>query len=340
MSSFETKCLRFFMKWINAIILLLVYGFLLLAFSLEIGFQNSVIRASYLVGWLFCLHYTNKPFAKKYLMQKDYAKYITYALLLVFLVSILRMVIEYYLLPVDTKPIFIREQPFRPLFHFFSSLSALLLSALFWYSKFLSDYKKTMLQIQKQQIETKLNLLQAQVQPHFLFNTLNNIYSLIIDHKEVAADAVLQLSEMLRYAVYNKNENLEVSVSIEAKQIETLIWLFQLKSDKPYNITFEKDINGGKILPMLLITFVENALKYCDFATNPNAKIEIKLKSNATKIDFEITNSFSPKNGNKEQSGVGLKNVRERLQLYYSDNYSLEINEQARIFLVKLEIYG
>ncbi|MGF1636837.1 MAG: sensor histidine kinase [Cyclobacteriaceae bacterium] len=312
--------------------------FFILSFDMEL--QYAALRAGYLISWLFTLHLFNFLLVKRYLVQKSFFKFVGFGLLLVIFISIAKGWIELNGLAEESRPYFLRLQQPRPGFHFFSVISAFLFSTLIWYNKFLKDSERKLLQVQQQQTTAHLNLLQAQIQPHSLFNTLNNIYSLVIEQREEAGEAVLKLSDMLRYAIYKKDDSLEVSVNAEMKQIDTLIWLFQLTDDHNYNISFQKKVKGGKILPMLLIPLVENALKYCDFVFNASAYIEIHVDSSSQNFQFKVINTFDPGLHPTSKDNIGLKNVKERLQLFYPDRHVLHIESENNVFKVNLEIYG
>lgn len=186
----------------------------------------------------------------------------------------------------------------------------------------------------------QLQFLKAQINPHFLFNTLNNIYSLSIAQSVKTPQMVLQLSELLRYVIY-ESQNKKVSLSGELTQIAKYIDLFQLKHENPVNIRFEKEglINGQTIEPMILIPLVENALKHCDFDTNTNAYARIRVKMNRDTLHFHTINSKNDNNQQKDEvGGVGLKNIQKRLELNYPDQHELVISDLSMTFEITLQL--
>ena len=203
-------------------------------------------------------------------------------------------------------------------------------------------YKKertNQLLIQEHQA-AELQFLKAQINPHFLFNTLNNIYSLSIIQSPKTPQMVLQLSQLLRYVLY-ESQNKKVSLSGELTQIEKYIALFQLKNETPVTIQFEKEgpINGQKIEPMMLIPLVENALKHCDFDTNEKAYAKIQVQIVGDMLHFSTINSKNDNNQQKDDvGGVGLKNIRKRLALNYPNQHELVINNLEYAFEVRLKI--
>jgi len=203
-------------------------------------------------------------------------------------------------------------------------------------------YKKeriSQLLIQEHQA-AQLQFLRAQINPHFLFNTLNNIYSLSIIQSVKTPEMVLQLSQLLRYVIY-ESQNKKVSLSGELIQIEKYIALFQLKSEQPLNIQLEKEgiINGQVIEPMMLIPLVENALKHCDFDINVNAYARINVKMHGDTLHFHTINSKNDNSRKQDEvGGIGLKNIKKRLVLNYPDKYELIINDSEHSFEVTLMI--
>ena len=199
--------------------------------------------------------------------------------------------------------------------------------------------KTNQLLIQEHQA-AELQFLKAQINPHFLFNTLNNIYSLSIIQSPKTPQMVLQLSQLLRYVLY-ESQNKKVSLSGELTQIEKYIALFQLKNETPVNIQLEKEgsINGQKIEPMMLIPLVENALKHCDFDTNEKAYARIAIHTEGDTLHFSTINSKNDANQQKDEvGGVGLKNIRKRLALNYPNQHELVINNLEYAFEVRLKI--
>lgn len=197
-------------------------------------------------------------------------------------------------------------------------------------------------ELEARHAEAQLNYLKAQINPHFLFNTLNNIYAAATLQHPRTADMVLRLSDLLRYVTYD-GQSLLVPLSKEIAQIRAYIELFQLKSENPLPIVFEVEgaVEGRQIEPLLLLPFVENALKHSDLETNPNGFLRIKLRNEPDKLLFEIANSFNTENKQKdEQGGVGLENISQRLELQYRGRHRFETKITENRFEVVLELLG
>lgn len=202
------------------------------------------------------------------------------------------------------------------------------------------DKEQKALEIIQEHQAAQLQFLKAQINPHFLFNTLNNIYSLSIIQSEKTPAMVLKLADLLRYVIY-ESQNEMVRLDGEITQIRKYIELFQMKSEGDLNIIFEVegDINNQFIEPMIFIPLVENSFKHCDFDINNNAFTKIKLKVTSKQIEFSTINSKSDADQQKDKvGGVGLKNIRKRLSLNYEDQHELTIKENQDTFSVFLKM--
>ncbi|MEN0004318.1 MAG: histidine kinase [Bacteroidota bacterium] len=190
------------------------------------------------------------------------------------------------------------------------------------------------------QNEAQLQFLRAQINPHFLFNTLNNIYSLAVIQSEKTADMVLQLSQLLRYVVYDGKADL-VALDREIAHIQSYINLFQMRSEASLNIMFHVSgtTAGQQIEPMILIPLVENCFKHCDFAINPNAFINLQLQVQSDQLDFYTQNTRTLQDQQKDKvGGIGLDNIQTRLALKYPNQHHLQITPSEHQFEVALTL--
>ena len=225
-------------------------------------------------------------------------------------------------------------------------INLLLLSVSYILSIFLETFsfaqkKEEALQFVKtENIQNELKFLKSQINPHFLFNSLNNIYALSIIDATKAQESILYLSDMLRYVLYDCEKS-SVAIEKEVTYIEDFINLFLLKSSKKYPIKTQFSIGNKSLMiaPMLLIPFVENAFKHSNVESLDGGFISIVLSSTSDSVHFTIENSFT--NGQKVQDsvgGIGIINVRKRLKLLYPNAHSLEIVENNNTFSVELKI--
>ena len=192
----------------------------------------------------------------------------------------------------------------------------------------------------KENLQSELALLKNQINPHFLFNTLNNIDSLIKSNTKKASETLVKLSEILRYMIYDTNVA-KVQLSDEIKNLENYIELQKLQfvNTELVSISVSGNPAGMMVAPMLFIPFVENAFKHCTDKSRPNA-IRISFTVQDKHILFESVNiAERAQKINKDQaSGVGLNNVRRRLELIYPGSHSLIIKEENNTFFVTLSV--
>jgi len=195
-------------------------------------------------------------------------------------------------------------------------------------------------EIIERQNEAQLRFLKAQINPHFLFNTLNNIYALSVMGSDKTPGMILKLSELLRYVIYDGREK-KVLLEAEIEHIRKFIELFQMKSPEVLNITMQVEGNpkGLLIEPMILIPVVENCFKHTDFDTNPDAYIKIILAIHDKSIKFITLNTKDDTNRQKDKTGgVGLENIKKRLELNYNGKFDLIIQNKKQIFEVNLNM--
>ena len=192
---------------------------------------------------------------------------------------------------------------------------------------------------EKQYLETELNFLKSQIQPHFFFNTLNNLYSLTLKKSDQAPEVVLKLSELMSYMLYESNTDF-VPLNKEIAYLQNYMDLEQLRFGKRMEVVFDIDENTDdiKIPPMILILFVENSFKHG--AKNNLNKIIIRadIKTENGFLFFNIDNPSKKDIPATASAGIGLKNVKRRLDLLYGDKYQLGMTEKEGRFIVTLKI--
>lgn len=181
-------------------------------------------------------------------------------------------------------------------------------------------------QLEIENIKTELNLLKTQLQPHFLFNTLNNIYSLTMDNNQLAGRSILQLSGLLRYMIY-ESESEMADLQKEIVHMQDYIELEKMRfaSRMELSLNISGNVNGRKIIPILLIPFLENAFKHASNKIGEKIWITIDLIIRDDKLNFTVENSVFTDGRTQKQntySGIGLGNVKRRLSLSY-ETYEL-----------------
>ncbi len=199
-------------------------------------------------------------------------------------------------------------------------------------AKLTSQYRKEK-QLQQKfhriQKEAELKSLKNQLNPHFLFNSLNCIYSLITIDQSKAQKATHELSKLLRYVICDNTK--EVSLKQEVEFIDNYVKLMKIRMGEKSPIIFNHDIDDCKdltIAPLLFISIIENAFKYGNTG-NPNHKIEISITAKNGVINCHTFNHFTPEIIKKESTGIGISNLKQRLNLQYGNNATLETTADA-----------
>jgi two-component system LytT family sensor kinase len=196
--------------------------------------------------------------------------------------------------------------------------------------------EKLLREIEKEKFSAELGLLKAQINPHFLFNTLNSLYALTLKGSEQASKVVLRLSDLMHYMLYEASAN-KVLLKNEIKYLENYISVEQMRFAERLDLSFQcsGDIKGKMIAPLLLLPFVENAFKH---SIEDNAGwVTINLKVTGNRLFLKVENSCSVVSKQKG-NGMGLKNVKRRLELSYPNDYELTINKTADVFEAQLQI--
>ncbi|UII25491.1 histidine kinase [Fulvivirga maritima] len=220
-----------------------------------------------------------------------------------------------------------------------SSVAVLFISTTFWLTMQTRKRQEAEADIKNENLNTELKLLKSQINPHFLFNALNNIYSMSFTSQEKAPDMIMKLSDMLRYVLYESNEN-KVSLDKEIEYIHNFIDFQKLKIEGEANIDLNIKVTNTAlpVEPMLFIPFIENSFKHSNLESD-NGWLKITLISKEEQILFSISNSRPVQNYSKDKtSGIGLENVKKRLELLYPNKHELIIEEEADSFTVNLTI--
>ncbi|GGX02824.1 histidine kinase [Aquimarina muelleri] len=194
------------------------------------------------------------------------------------------------------------------------------------------------LKLNEQKKIAELTALKHQLNPHFLFNTMNNLYALAIKKSDQTPEVIEKLSDILDYMLYRCND-IFVSLQKEIELIENYLSLEKVRYGKRVQISFEKDIQQDvRIAPLILLTFIENAFKHGVSQELKEAFISIKISFEGDYIIFNIKNSKSKTHVEKSIDCIGLNNVKKQLDLLYSTNYSLEIKDKKKSYVLTLKL--
>lgn len=189
--------------------------------------------------------------------------------------------------------------------------------------------------IKSEKAKAELELLKNQVNPHFFFNTLNNLYALTVKQSDKAPEVILKLSEMMRYTIY-EGKNDTVFLSEEVAYLKNYIALHEIRHHKKVSIQFEHTVlPEDKVAPLLFIILLENAFKHGVEKLTSDAFINIKLYSDKKSIHFSIENNYESEI-EKQEKGIGLENLKRRLLLIYPDRHTLTIDQKTTTYKVDL----
>lgn len=279
--------------------------------------------------WVFQRYYTTK-------------KYAALAVSIIGLIAgfiLLRYLLEQIILPrffgISNYPLNVKFQYYAFDNLYYAIVYIILGILIFLFDNQLIAQKKEAT-LKQERTNTELAFLRSQVSPHFLFNSLNNIYALSVHHPEKAPDAILTLSDLTRYMLYEKQE--KVSIEKEWQYLKSFISLQQLRYVNSLHIQMSAEGNlENQIEPYLLIPFVENAFKH-GVVDNENKPVLIQLKSAENYIEFIVENYTATQQKDKD-GGIGLENVRRRLALLYPGKHEFYVEDGDVTFKVYLKIY-
>jgi sensor histidine kinase YesM len=193
--------------------------------------------------------------------------------------------------------------------------------------------------LEKEKLASELNFLKAQTNPHFLFNTLNNLYGLARRNDKNTAPSIMKLSNLMRYILYECSAP-TIPIENEVSIIEDYIQLEKLRYDDRLKVSFEKSVDNWKkeIAPLILLPFVENAFKHGASENRIDTIIDINLELIENSLKFSIRNTSDSDDSNLNE-GIGMKNVKRQLDLIYGKNYVLDVFQEQGAFTVNLLIY-
>lgn len=195
--------------------------------------------------------------------------------------------------------------------------------------------------IENERLTAELNFLKAQVNPHFLFNTLNNLYYLAYSQSPNTPEVIAKLSQMMRYMIYDSNYP-RVPLTKEIEYMENYIDLERLRLNNaiPINFDVQGDVSNYTITPLIFITFLENAFKHGVSNNNPEAWVKLTIIMNGKECTYTVMNSKrnSSKPEAEEKSGIGLQNVKRRLELSYPQKHELIVDDSSDYYKVTVKL--
>jgi LytS/YehU family sensor histidine kinase len=308
-----------------------------------VGIVNSIEIATALI--ILCgsaSYFNNYYLVPVYLRKREYLYYIFSIFLTICFVTFIHIIFLLWSDAIDETE---KYHLWTPSFFINDAISisytiALTMTLLFfkrWFEK-----ERLADKLEKLNIETELKYLKSQINPHFLFNSLNSVYALTLVKSDQAPEVVLKLSDMLRYILYDGGEKV-VSLTKEIQYLQNYLELEKIRYGKRLDVSFnvEGDPSGKEIAPMIFLPFIENSFKHGVNSKIGDTFIRINIIISGSDLEFEISNNKGEQKLNEDanyQGGIGLTNVSKRLELLYPGKYNLTIDESGSTFDVKLKI--
>ncbi|MBO6200084.1 MAG: histidine kinase [Chryseobacterium sp.] len=307
-------------------------------FGKETHLQSTVLRITFFLAGIITFYICYLVIIPKVFRQEK-----VYTVILSFFLSILcfatiRYLMEEVLLPA-TFGFRNYNQETGLLYYFFDNIYYgcinVFIAGVLWLLEKFGVIETERQKLEQERNEAKIQALKTQINPHFIFNTLNNIYSLVYQNSEKALPAIEELSQLLRYSTKDLEKNF-IPLEKEIGYLESLIELEKLRIKNPELLLIEKKINypNLNISPMLLVPFVENAFKHGDFS---GKGFTLKISDKNQTLNFHLQN-FKKQRSKDSLSGIGIGNVKKRLEILYPKKHELNIVETETEFSVDLTI--
>ena len=298
--------------------------------------SNALLQVVYLMSVAYLNYFLYLP---RFFKHKKWWKFALELLLTVVVATWIFLILKRYIIDGYTHQV---PFPYSNRFAITVSMSAVFIASFIAMLKFLEDWfqlEASKREMENEKLSAELRFLKAQINPHFLFNTLNNLYYLAYTQSPNTTEVIAKLSQMMRYMIYDSNHQ-RVPMNKELEYMQNYISLENLRLNDQIPIKFEVEGNPEQVLitPLILITFLENAFKHGVGNNNPNAWVNISLKIDQNSCIYIVENSKLPTQTIGEKSGIGLQNVRRRLELSYPAQYELIEEDRNDSYFVQLKL--
>ncbi|MFC5409326.1 sensor histidine kinase [Larkinella bovis] len=295
-----------------------------------------VMRVSLLIVIAYLnLHY----FLPRYLLKKRYGRYFSLVLLSILGYLLAQSLFDYYLYGYVIGPMRNSDLWESLSYNFFSTLWYLglmvaLKLSIDWY-----EQQRILQKITVEKLQAEVNFLRSQVNPHFLFNILNNLYALTLKKSDLAPDVVLKLSEMMEYMLYD-SDDVRVPLEKEIRYLQNYIELEKIRCGDHSDIALEINgkPNGQEIAPLLLLPLIENAFKHGIGRQAREAWLHGRINLDASAVELTVENNKPALQPPEAKGGIGLANLRKRLELLYPGRHTFQTEEKPDRYKVSLSI--
>lgn len=308
----------------------------------ELPWDIAITRAGFTVAFNMIAAYMNYfIFLPRFLERRNFWRYLLEFAAPFIVLIFLRVTLQRYLADGYTH----REEFFYSTIYIVQATATCLFIVIFVgmlrFAKDWFELEARKKEVENEKLTAELSFLKEQINPHFLFNTLNNLYYLAYTKSENTTEVIAKLSQMMRYMIYESNHSV-VPMSREIEYMQNYISLERLRLNNQIPIKFdvEGDPAAAKIAPLILITFLENAFKHGVNANNQQAWVNVLIRVDQNSCTYTVENSklngASTVHG--EKSGIGLNNVRRRLELSYPGRHDLQVKDEHSKYRVDLKL--
>lgn len=305
-------------------------------------FSNSIVEILWLfVPFIFLVNFNWYFLAPRFLKRGSYLRYALFVLVTIIGCAIILTQNPYF---VEQNEMYLMMSGSGTKYLIpglltmsYVTFMAYLISMPFYLSIGWFDQQGKIDKLESENLRAELSILKDQINPHFFFNTLNNLYSLTLNKSEQAPEAMLKLSELMRYVIYDAKKPL-VTIQEEVEYLENYFEIQRIRIGDKAEIEFTCEIDdpSTKVVPLLFINLIENAFKHGTDSMVKGGDIECTLKVKNGRLEFNVKNEYELKES--KESGVGLTNLERRLALIYPDRHSLTITDGKNTFYVSLVI--
>jgi sensor histidine kinase YesM len=320
---------------------MVIYMVFVLIDQSQFSLQLSLIKEAVNVFFYAFVVYLNLwVLIPNYLSSKRLVLYSVFLILLAILITPIKTYVLFQV--ISQYPNVMSEMIESQYIIFLTTLLVLSASTIFKIVFDWLQHQREKKELQTQTMKSELRFLKSQINPHFLFNTLNNLYALTLKKSDLAPEIVLKLSEIMRYMLYEYNER-RVPLTKEITYIKNYLALEELRQGKNVKIHFniEGDPDDISIAPLMFTPFLENSFKHGLNRSITEGYVDILLRIQQDKLFFSVENSKPealPKPDGRRSGGIGLANVKRRLNLIYPDQYKLHINDMPAAYRIEMEI--
>jgi two-component system LytT family sensor kinase len=302
-----------------------------------VAFKVTFVK---LVDLIVMVYITNSLLIPSFLYKKRYGLFVLFFLLMILISSITKMYIVGQLTHDPTKFTLSGDLKGRIYDNIIPHFFLVIAGASFKLMFDQINLQKKMAELAKDKAEAELNFLKSQINPHFLFNSLNSVYFLIDKNNSDARQALHTFSDMLRYQLYEANGE-KIPIEKEIGYLQDYVHLQQLRKDEKYKVQFNcsQEVKNFSIEPLLLIPFVENAFKHISHNAKGGNFVKLDMRRSNGYFEFVAENSREKGIYTTEQhGGIGMNNVKRRLELLYPGTHQLKIDDNGDTFKINLKL--